>query len=150
MDFVFGGQRGHFLGRREQRPDLHVEAQIGEGRGDDLLSAVVAVLAHLGDQNAGTTALVFGEGAGQRDHPLVGFGGGPGLGEIDAGNGPDLGDDGGRTPSPSQARFRRPSPWPAPPRPTVAGGWPFPRAAAGQRLEGGLRRRFVAFGAQAP
>ena len=41
-----------FLGGGKQRPDIDVEADIGEGRGDHLLAAVVAVLADLGDQNA--------------------------------------------------------------------------------------------------
>ncbi len=47
------------LGRRgEQRPDIDVEAEIGEGRGDHLLAAVVAVLADLGDQDARPAAFV--------------------------------------------------------------------------------------------
>jgi hypothetical protein len=44
--------------RGEQRPDVDVEAEIGEGRGDHLLAAVVAVLADLGDQDARPAALV--------------------------------------------------------------------------------------------
>ena len=44
--------------RREQRADVDVEAEVGEGRGDDLLAAVVAVLAHLGDQDARAAAFV--------------------------------------------------------------------------------------------
>jgi hypothetical protein len=55
-----------FFGRREQRPDIDVEAEIGERRGDDLLAAVVAVLADLGDQDARAAALVLLEGAGHR------------------------------------------------------------------------------------
>ena len=68
---VAGGQRGDaddvhvgldrlagHLGRGlEQRADVDVEAEVGEGGGDDLLAAVVAVLAHLGDQDPGTAAL---------------------------------------------------------------------------------------------
>ena len=70
---LVGRQRRDLLGRREQRPDLDVEAEIGESRGDDLLAAIVAVLAHLGDEDARTMALVLGEGAGHRHHALVGF-----------------------------------------------------------------------------
>ena len=63
---VAGGQRGHaddvhvgldrlagHLRRRlEERADVDVEAEVGEGGGDDLLAPVVAVLAHLGHQDA--------------------------------------------------------------------------------------------------
>ena len=48
---------GDLLGRGEQRPDVDVEAHVGERRDDDLLAAVVAVLAHLGDQDARPAAL---------------------------------------------------------------------------------------------
>ena len=47
-----------FRRRREQRADIDVEAEIGEGRGDHLLAAVVAVLADLGDQDARAAAFV--------------------------------------------------------------------------------------------
>jgi hypothetical protein len=43
----------------EQRADVDVEAEVGERRGDDLLAAVVAVLAHLGDEDSGAAALVL-------------------------------------------------------------------------------------------
>ena len=63
---VAGGQRGDsddvhvgvdrllgdLLGRGEQRAHVDVEAEVGEGGDDDLLAAVVAVLAHLGDEDA--------------------------------------------------------------------------------------------------
>ena len=52
MDALGRRQRRDFLRRREQRTNLDLEAKVGEGRGDDLLPAVVAVLAHLGDENA--------------------------------------------------------------------------------------------------
>ena len=45
----------------KQRPDVDVEAEIGEGRGDDLLPAIMAILADLGDQNARAAALVVEE-----------------------------------------------------------------------------------------
>ena len=47
--------------RLEQRADVDVEAEVGERRGDHLLAAVVAVLAHLGDQDPGPAALGLGE-----------------------------------------------------------------------------------------
>ena len=52
VDVVFDGLARRLVRRLEQRPDIDIEAEIGEGRGDDLLAAVVAVLAHLGDQDA--------------------------------------------------------------------------------------------------
>ena len=69
----FSGKRRHFLRRCEQRSDFHVESEIRERRGDDLLPAIVAVLAHLGDQNSRSAALVLGERAGHRDHPVIGL-----------------------------------------------------------------------------
>jgi hypothetical protein len=48
---------GHLGGRLEQRAHVHVEAQVGERGGDDLLAAVVPVLAHLGHQDARPPAL---------------------------------------------------------------------------------------------
>ncbi len=51
------------LGRAlEQGPDHHLEPEVGEGGGDHLLAAVVAVLAHLGHQQLGGAALRLGEG----------------------------------------------------------------------------------------
>ena len=81
---VAGGERGHaddvdvvldrlprrLAGRREQRPDVDVEAEIGEGRGDHLLAAVVAVLAHLGDQDARPAPVVALERLDRARHPL--------------------------------------------------------------------------------
>ena len=47
------------LGRcLEQRADVDVEAEVGERRGDHLLATVVAVLAHLGDHDARSAAVV--------------------------------------------------------------------------------------------
>ena len=48
-----------FGGRREQRPDIDVEADVGECRSDHLLAAIVAVLADLGDEDARAAALVL-------------------------------------------------------------------------------------------
>ena len=49
---------GRLLRRLEERPDLDVEAEIGEGRGDHLLAAVMAVLADLGDEDARRPAVI--------------------------------------------------------------------------------------------
>jgi len=52
MNVVFHRLAGCFLGRLEQGTDIDIEAKIGEGTGDDLLAAVMAVLPHFGDKNA--------------------------------------------------------------------------------------------------
>ena len=56
---VLDGLPRGFLGRLEQRPHVDVEAQVGEGRRDDLGPPVMAVLPHLGNQDSGAPALVF-------------------------------------------------------------------------------------------
>ena len=57
------------LGRRlEQRADVDVEAEVGERRGDDLLAAVVAVLADLGDEDPRLAAVIEGELLDERPH----------------------------------------------------------------------------------
>src|SRR5207244_6977356 len=53
----------------EQRADIDVEADIGKGGGDDLGTAVVAVLAELGDQHARTAPLGAGKGGDLALHP---------------------------------------------------------------------------------
>src|SRR4051794_18831803 len=59
------------LGRgREERPDVDVEAEVRERRGDHLLAAVMAVLAHLGDEDARAPAVVLLEGLDEGAHPL--------------------------------------------------------------------------------
>lgn len=40
----------------EQRPNVHVESQISEPRGDDLGSSIVSILTHFGHQNARTAS----------------------------------------------------------------------------------------------
>ena len=45
----------------EERPDVDVEAEVGEPGGDDLGPAVVSVLPHLGHQDPGTAALLRGK-----------------------------------------------------------------------------------------
>lgn len=52
---------GHFRRGLEEGADVDVEAEVGEGRRDDLLAAVVAVLAHLRHQDAGAAALGLSE-----------------------------------------------------------------------------------------
>ena len=52
VDVMIGGQPGDLVRSLEHRPDGYVETEIGEGGGDHLLAAVVAVLSHLGDQDA--------------------------------------------------------------------------------------------------
>src|SRR6185503_10470383 len=49
---VFDGGACRLLRRLEQRADVDVEAEIGEGGGDHLGAAVVAVLAHLDHHQA--------------------------------------------------------------------------------------------------
>ena len=61
-----------FRRRREQGPDIDVEAEIGERRGDHLLAAVMAVLADLGDQDARAAAFLVLEFGDALLHPLDG------------------------------------------------------------------------------
>ena len=70
MDIVFDGHAGGFARRLEERPDVHVEAQVGERGGDDFGAAVVAVLSHLGHQDARPPAFGTGEFFGQRTRLL--------------------------------------------------------------------------------
>ena len=53
---------GRFLGGLEERADVDVEAEVGQRRGHHLGTAVVAVLAELGDHHARPAALRGGEG----------------------------------------------------------------------------------------
>src|SRR5699024_10250490 len=47
--------------RLKERPDVDVEAEIREGGRDDLLAAIVAILAHFGDEDARATAMLAEE-----------------------------------------------------------------------------------------
>ena len=58
---IVGGLPGYLLRRGEQRAHVDVETDVGERGRDDLLPAVVAVLAHLGDQDARPAAIGLGE-----------------------------------------------------------------------------------------
>ena len=52
----------------EERADVDVEAHVGEAGGDHLGPAVMAVLAHLRDQQARASAFGLGEGGRERLH----------------------------------------------------------------------------------
>ena len=59
---------GDFGRGLEQRADVDVETEVGERRGDDLLAAVVAVLADLGDEDPRLTPMIEGELLDERPH----------------------------------------------------------------------------------
>ncbi len=59
-----------FVGHLEERPDVDVEAEVGEGRGDDLHAAVMAVLPDLDDEHARPAALRLGEGVDLAPHRI--------------------------------------------------------------------------------
>ncbi len=61
VDVVLDRLARALLGGLEQRADVDVEAEVGEGAGDDLGAAVVAVLAELGDHHARAAPFVVGE-----------------------------------------------------------------------------------------
>ena len=61
MHVVLDRLARRLLRRLEQRPDIDVEADIGEGGGDHLGAAVMAVLAQLHHQQAGPPAALLGE-----------------------------------------------------------------------------------------
>src|SRR3546814_9123395 len=58
VDVVFDRLAGGFLRGLEQRADVDVEADVGEGGGDHLGAAIVAVLAQLHHQHARAAALL--------------------------------------------------------------------------------------------
>ena len=70
MHVVFDRLARGFGRRREQRPDIDVEAQVGKGGRDHLLPAVVAVLADLGDQETRPTAFRRLERLDRNAHPF--------------------------------------------------------------------------------
>ena len=61
MHVVLDGLTRGLFRRCEERTDIDIEAEIGEGRGDDFLATVVAVLTDLGDEDARAAALVLDE-----------------------------------------------------------------------------------------
>ena len=56
VHIAFKGEARHFARRLEERADVDVEADIGEGCGDNLGAAVVTVLPHFGHQDARAAA----------------------------------------------------------------------------------------------
>ncbi len=58
MDVVFRGHARRLFRLLEERADIHVEAEVGVGRGNHFRAAVVAVLAHLGDEDARPAAML--------------------------------------------------------------------------------------------
>ena len=71
VDVVVDRHLRRFARRLEERPDVDVEAEVGEGRGDDAGAAVVAVLSQLDDQDARPAAIVLDEGGGAGPGPRV-------------------------------------------------------------------------------
>ena len=63
VNVVLDGLPRDLLGRREQRAHVDVEAEIGECRGNDFLTAIVTVLPELGDENARSPSVRLAEGA---------------------------------------------------------------------------------------
>src|SRR3546814_13606845 len=53
VDAAVEGEHHRLLGRLEQRPRHDVETHVAEGRSDDVGTAIVPVLAHLGDEQFG-------------------------------------------------------------------------------------------------
>ena len=90
MDVVLHGLAGGFRRGLEQRPEIDIEADIGEGGGDHLGPPIVAVLAELDHQHARPAAVIggkvsgFGLDRGEARITVIG-------GAIDPGNGADLG-----------------------------------------------------------
>ena len=74
VDVVFDGLARHFGGRAEQRTKVDVEAEVGEGRGDDFGAPIVAVLPHLGDEDARTAAGAGCKRVAEGADVVVGFG----------------------------------------------------------------------------
>src|SRR5690606_19933033 len=70
--------------RREERPDVHIEAEVRECRRNDLLAPVMPVLADLGDQNARAAPVVALEAFDESLHFAESAGHGTRLRSIDA------------------------------------------------------------------
>ena len=125
----------------EQRADVDVEAEVGEGGGDHLLAAVVAVLAHLGDQDARPAAVGLGELLDQFALPSLDVArpSPPRRGRRRRWCGSRPG--AGRRPSPARRRSRRRWPWPGPRRsPAPAGCCPARPSPAGRAPRRGSAR----------
>lgn len=61
MHVVVDRHAGYFCRGLEKTTDVNVETQVRKARSDDFSTAVVAILAHLGDQDPGVSALVLRE-----------------------------------------------------------------------------------------
>ena len=59
MHIVLYGRARRFFWGLKEGSNVHVEAQIGERRGDHFLAAIVTVLAHLGDKDTRTAPFAF-------------------------------------------------------------------------------------------
>ena len=59
MHVVVDRHTGNFCRGLEKTTDVNVETQVREARSDDFSTAVVAILAHLRDQDSGVSALVL-------------------------------------------------------------------------------------------
>ena len=95
MDVVLDRLARRLAGGGKKCADVNIETEIGKGGGDDLLPAIVAVLADLGDQDTRAAAFVVFE---LGDEFLYAFDGirhssvsHADLPSIDAGNRSDLG-----------------------------------------------------------
>ena len=146
---------GNLFRSGEQRADIDVEAQVGERGDDDLLPAVVTVLAHLGDQDPRPAALCLGEPVGRRQH-LGDQGAVPRFCPVHPGDRTDhrgvpaehllqrIGDlpDGGLRPGRVDREREQVV------RQVAGGGVPGAGARRGQRVQGPQHRGGVPFGAQ--
>ncbi len=59
VDIVFDGLPRRFLGRGEKRPGNHFKAKVFERGSDDLLAAIMPILADFRDKNARRPPIVF-------------------------------------------------------------------------------------------
>ena len=59
MDIVFHRHFGRLFGCLKHGADVHVETQVGKGRGNDLDTPVMTILPHFCHQNSGTPAFPF-------------------------------------------------------------------------------------------
>ena len=84
---MLGRKRRNLLGRCEQRANVDVESKIRERRGDDLLPAIMPILAHFGDEDARSMTLVLHERAGHCDHTVGSLFAGASLRQVNAGDG---------------------------------------------------------------
>ena len=128
------------VGRREQRADVDVEAEVGERRGDHLLAAVVAVLAHLGDEDARAAAVVLVERLDQLQDLADVVVHAAGLRPVDARDGADLGAMAAEHLLHARRRFRRRVALARAALTARSSRLPLPRAPSVSALERGLRQ----------